>query len=534
MKKFYTLLLSLFLINSGISQVANDICNGAINLGTLPAPPPCVGSFGGGSASTFTYNGTTVNAVAENPYSSLACMDAPAADVWVSFVATGNELEIDFSSGLGDANIGIYSGGCNSLTGLFCEASNNGNISTTLTPFIPGETYYMQISGQDPSDFDNFTLELTSINNCNLCLLAAGITANPTPINGFYLPGTTVEFCMEVTEFEQIGLNWLSGVVPNLGPMWDASTLTGVSSPNAGNPYEWVWDNGPFGLGWYVDYDPPGGGPGGGPDGDYTNNYGDPAIDGSGSWTFCFEVTASSTCTAGGDLGLIVQTYSDFETGGYGTPGCVGDPDVPFTAYMLCCDVPITSFIPVSCYGYSDGSATAQGQGGVAPYDYTWLDPSGSTIYTDNNNSGVSSLSGLAAGIYTVKVVDDNGCEQLIDITITEPPIFTVTASSTASLCDGTPCSGTLSSNNTGGSGNISYSWNGGVGSGQNQTNICAGSYTVSATDANGCIATDVTTVNAPPPIVITASGTDEICDGACDGALTSSATGGTSPYSYS
>ena len=81
MKKFYTLLVSLFLINSGISQVANDICNGAINLGTLPAPPPCVGSSGGGSASTFTYNGTTVNAVAENPYSSLACMDAPAADV---------------------------------------------------------------------------------------------------------------------------------------------------------------------------------------------------------------------------------------------------------------------------------------------------------------------------------------------------------------------------------------------------------------------------------------------------------------------
>ena len=74
------------------------------------------------------------------------------------------------------------------------------------------------------------------------------------------------------------------------------------------------------------------------------------------------------------------------------------------------------------------------------------MDPSGSTIYTDNNNSGVSSFSGLAAGTYTVEVVDDNGCEQLIDITITEPPIFTVTASSTSSLCDGTPCSGTLSS----------------------------------------------------------------------------------------
>ena len=121
MKKFYTLLLSVFLVNIGVSQVPNDICDNAIDLGTLPAPPPCIGSLGGGPASTFTYNGTTVNAIAENPYSSLACMDAPAADVWVSFVATGNELQIDFSSGLGDANIGIYSGGCNNLTGLFCS-----------------------------------------------------------------------------------------------------------------------------------------------------------------------------------------------------------------------------------------------------------------------------------------------------------------------------------------------------------------------------------------------------------------------------
>ena len=33
---------------------------------------------------------------------------------------------------------------------------------------------------------------------------------------------------MEVTEYDQIGANWMSGVVPDLGAMWDASTITGT------------------------------------------------------------------------------------------------------------------------------------------------------------------------------------------------------------------------------------------------------------------------------------------------------------------
>ena len=155
-----------------------------------------------------------------------------------------------------------------------------------------------KISGEDPTDFSNFTLDLTSTNNCNVCMLAAGVTASPAPSNGFYLPGTTVEFCIEITEYDQIGSNWMSGIVPNLGAMWDAGSLIGISSPNAGGGYEWEWANGPFGPGFYVD-GAGGGGPFGVPDNDdYTDNFGDPDIDGSGSWMFCFEVTTSSSCTS--------------------------------------------------------------------------------------------------------------------------------------------------------------------------------------------------------------------------------------------
>ena len=48
-------------------------------LGQQPTPAAC------GTGSTLSYSGTTTGATAENPYSSLTCMDAPAADVWVTF-----------------------------------------------------------------------------------------------------------------------------------------------------------------------------------------------------------------------------------------------------------------------------------------------------------------------------------------------------------------------------------------------------------------------------------------------------------------
>ena len=57
----------------------------------------------------------------------------------------------------------------------------------------------------------------------------------------------------------------------------------------------------------------------------------------------------------------------------------------------------------VSCYGYSDGSAFAT-PGGTAPYIYTW-----------SNGQGLNSVNNLIAGIYTVTVMDINGCTASTD-----------------------------------------------------------------------------------------------------------------------
>ncbi|MEX2483435.1 MAG: hypothetical protein WED10_02695, partial [Brumimicrobium sp.] len=414
MKKLFTIITSILLTSFAFSQ--GDICSNATDLGALPDPDDCPS----GAGTTFTYNGTTVGANAENPYSSLACMDAPAADVWVSFVASGNDMDLEFTSGLNGANIGIYSGtDCNNLTGIFCENSNNGDISATLSPLNPGQTYYMQISGEDELDESNFTLELTNFDNCDLCVLNSNLTASPAPANGYYLPGQTVEFCLEITDYEQVSANWIHGVIPSFGSSWDTGSLTPISSPNAAGGYDWIWTNGSEGLGWYVDDG----------DGDVSNNFGDSDVDGTGSWTFCWEITVSSSCTPNGDLSSSVNTTADGETGSWTSTACTGDPDMPFQAAMICCDVPDVSFVDESCPGAADGSISAIGQGGTAPYDYVFENSSGTVIYSENNVSdGVASTAtGLAADTYTVIVTDDTGCEQLVDVTISSPPCPTPT-----------------------------------------------------------------------------------------------------------
>jgi hypothetical protein len=87
----------------------------------------------------------------------------------------------------------------------------------------------------------------------------------------------------------------------------------------------------------------------------------------------------------------------------------------------------------------------------------------------------------LAAGNYTFTVTDANGCSTTVDVTITEPPVITATATPTAATCNGaadgsvviTPTGGTCSLNIT-----------------PAQTNLAAGNYTFTVTDANGCSTT--------------------------------------------
>ena len=156
MNRFYLLLSSCFLSVFLYAQLPNDDCFGATNLGALPNPSDCF--FGNGQGAPSTFNLSNVGAVAENPYTSLVnCqgtgvnMSSPAADVWYSFTATGNNVDVTIA-GLTTPNVGLYYGNCGALTPFGCGVGNAGNLSVNFDQLVIGQVYYLQLSGGDVND----------------------------------------------------------------------------------------------------------------------------------------------------------------------------------------------------------------------------------------------------------------------------------------------------------------------------------------------------------------------------------------------
>jgi hypothetical protein len=131
-------------------------------------------------------------------------------------------------------------------------------------------------------------------------------------------------------------------------------------------------------------------------------------------------------------------------------------------------------------------------------------------------------------------VRDDNGCAATGAITLTEPS-DPLTASATVSqhvLCHGVR-TGAIDLSVSGGSGAYTYAWSNGETT-QDISGLAAGTYSVTVTDANGCIATATATINQPGrPLTFTASHNAIRCNGGTT-AVALAASGGTEPYAYS
>lgn len=159
----------------------------------------------------------------------------------------------------------------------------------------------------------------------------------------------------------------------------------------------------------------------------------------------------------------------------------------------------------VSCNGLTDGSAQLGGTGTPGPYIYTLV---GGTPQPSNT------FTGLGAGFYNYAVIDGNGCQDTVPVTIAEPSPINVTSNTPLSMCVGG--SVFMSAQATGGSGSYTFTWNNSLPNGPSNTVSPANStsYIVTATDANGCSAntTIQVTVNQKPPI---SAGSDQtVCLG--------------------
>ncbi len=135
----------------------------------------------------------------------------------------------------------------------------------------------------------------------------------------------------------------------------------------------------------------------------------------------------------------------------------------------------------VLCNGGSDGEADLTVTGGKAPYTYLW-----------NTGATTEDISGLTQGTYNVTVTDANGCIALADVTITEPPILSLSLLGSDLSCGGSD--GAIDLTVSGGTADYTYLWNTGATT-EDLSGLTEGTYTVTVTDANGCQEVDSITL---------------------------------------
>lgn len=176
----------------------------------------------------------------------------------------------------------------------------------------------------------------------------------------------------------------------------------------------------------------------------------------------------------------------------------------------------------VDCFGNANGTATAQVSGGTLPYTYTWSNGNTSPIVTS-----------LIPGVYTVTVSDASSCANVQSVTISEPNPITINA--TFTLADCSVANGGISVAAIGGTPTFGYAWSTGT-SGSSISAVLAGSYTVTATDLNGCTADTVLSLGTNPGSggpTLTPTVNDVICAGDSTGSVAVSVSTGTSPFTY-
>lgn len=184
--------------------------------------------------------------------------------------------------------------------------------------------------------------------------------------------------------------------------------------------------------------------------------------------------------------------------------------------------VDLDTVVNVSCNGGANGAVYID-VAGTATYTYSW-----------SNGATTEDLIGLTAGTYSVQISGNNGCHAVYSTTVAEGVTLSVAATTTTAPTCGN-FDGVATAMVTGGTSPFTYMWDSGAGSqtAAAATGLPAGSYSVTVTDAKGCVdSTSIALSNSNAPN-ITAVITDVTCNGDTDGAVNISVTGGTSPYLY-
>lgn len=173
----------------------------------------------------------------------------------------------------------------------------------------------------------------------------------------------------------------------------------------------------------------------------------------------------------------------------------------------------------VSCFGGNDGGINITVNGGTSPYSYNW-----------SNGTSNEDLVGVSIGNYNVVVTDNNGCQINYSATLSEPSEILISSQVFDASCSAP--NGAVQVVVTGGVSPYQYNWSNGATT-AGISNVTAGDYTLTVTDANGCNQVLEVTVGATDNLSIESRISDVKCFGESNGSASVIITSGSAPFTY-
>jgi len=420
-----------------------------------------------------------------------------------------------------------------------CYGGSNGQASVTVTGVSAGYlTYnwaYNNSNGTSISGLQAGTYAVTVKNTCTGCTATGYYTVNTpsqlaiatnTQTNVNCYEGNTGQIVINVSGgTPPYTINWTNGgsgsTISNLSAGTYTATVTDIKGCSKQKTFIVTQPSSPLGSTFAkVNVDC------------FGRNTG--SIDlspfgGTGPYTFLWSPNGQITEDIQGLIqGSYTVTVKD-------SKNCTSPKNIQITQPNLL--TATIQAVPVTCYGYNNGSVQVQPIGGTFPYNYTWSN----STFTFAQNS--TSLTNIPSEIYNVNIIDSRGCTNQKTATVASPTQISVSNLMITDVSCFGQSTGAIQLALIGGTvtSDYSYVWSNSVGiiSGATTNSIqnrSAGMYTVVITDDNNCSITETYEITEPSVAlgIITNSVNEVLCYGFSTGSIDINVYGGTPNYTYS
>jgi gliding motility-associated-like protein len=251
---------------------------------------------------------------------------------------------------------------------------------------------------------------------------------------------------------------------------------------------------------------------------------------GSGNYTFVWtDANGIQFATSEDVSNLVAGSYQVIINDGYCSPvqlqfTITEPPEIVFEPNPA-------AQINLDCFGDSNGSiGITVTQESVAPYTYQLVDENGIIVASISNTYDLNPVfTGLFSGTFTFTITDANGgTKSLLGLIVTQPDDIAIVPSTTPITCYGAN-NASITLDVSGGTGPYTGAWNN-LATGLSQTNLSAGNYIITITDAKGCQKPITVPIPEAPVFMVSPIAKNISCHGANDGSIQLNLVGGAAP----